>query len=357
MITRTPQARATAPSWQIALSGAVKNVGELLELLELPEDLLPGGLAAARDFPLLIPRGFVARMAKSDPADPLLLQVLPSAAELEGRAGESADPVGESSCSPVPGLLEKYRGRALLVATGACAVHCRYCFRRHFPYHQHMAEGTWQAALERVASDPSIREIILSGGDPLALSDDRLAALAEQVAAIPHLRRLRLHTRLPVVLPERVDGPLLAWLERCRLQKVVVIHANHPREVDAAVGQALSGLRQAGATVLNQSVLLRGVNDTPTTLRELSEALFSAGALPYYLHLLDPVEGAGHFDVPASEARRLIRRVAAELPGYLVPRLVREVPGAPAKLEVGLGGLELPSLSLPVRAARRPSPG
>lgn len=322
--------------WRSALADAVTRADELLEILELSPDLLPGGHAAARDFPLLVPRDFVARMAKRDPTDPLLLQVLPTAAELEGHPGESRDPLGEASCSPTPGLFEKYRGRALLLVTGACAVHCRYCFRRHFPYGDHVPRGGgWGPALEQIASDPSIQEVILSGGDPLVVDDHRLAALARELEAIPHLRRLRLHTRLPVVLPERVDLPLLAWLGGGRLQTVVVVHANHAREISSEVAEAFRRLAGGGSTLLNQSVLLRGVNDTVMALRGLSEALFSAGVLPYYLHLLDPVEGAGHFDVPEAEGRRLLRALAAELPGYLVPRLVREIPGAAAKMPVG----------------------
>lgn len=335
MIARTLASRPSRPTWQLALAGAVTSVGELLDLLELSPELLPGGIEASRGFPLLVPRGFVARMAKGDPDDPLLRQILPASAELQAHPRESRDPLREEECSPAPGVIEKYRGRALVVVTGACAIHCRYCFRRHFPYGEHVPRGGgWQPALERIASDPSIEEVILSGGDPLAVGDGRLAALARELDAIPHLQRLRVHTRLPVVLPERVDRSLLAWLGDSRLSKVVVIHANHSQEIGADVVAALRDLRGVGATLLNQSVLLRGVNDGAAALRELSEALFAAGVLPYYLHLLDPVQGAGHFDVPEEEGRRLMRVLAEELPGYLVPRLVREVPGAPAKVPV-----------------------
>lgn len=334
MIARDRPARSIA-AWQRALAEAVGSVGELLDLLELPADLLPAGLAAARDFPLRVPRGFVARMRPRDPADPLLRQVLPVAAELDAVPGWTADPLAEAAVAAAPGMLHKYRGRALLVATGACAVHCRYCFRRHFPYGEHAgkAEG-WSRAVERVAADPSIEEVILSGGDPLALADAHLAPLAERLAAIPHLRRLRVHTRVPVVLPERVDAELLAWLGGSRLAPVVVLHANHPRELDAAVAAAVARLRAAGATVLNQAVLLAGVNDSVAALAELSRRLFDCAVLPYYLHLLDRVAGAAHFEVPEGEARRLVRELRGELPGYLVPRLVREVPGAPSKLPV-----------------------
>ncbi len=256
-------------------------------------------------------------------------------------AGYEADPLAETAAvggvTPLPGLLHKYRGRALLLVTGACAVHCRYCFRRHFPYGDHSRWGEgWGRALDWLAASPAIEEVILSGGDPLAASDDKLAALVAGLDRIPHLRRLRVHTRLPVVVPERVDGALLGWLGSSRLAPVVVLHANHPRELDGAVAAAVARLRGAGATVLNQAVLLAGVNDSAEALVGLSRELFAAGVLPYYLHLLDRVAGAAHFEVPAARARELLRAMMAELPGYLVPRLVREVPGAPHKVPLEL---------------------
>jgi EF-P beta-lysylation protein EpmB len=225
----------------------------------------------------------------------------------------------------------------LLITTGACGVHCRYCFRRHFPYSEENARsGEWQQALDYLKGDVSIQEVILSGGDPLSLNDERLAALVRSLEEIPHIKRLRIHTRQPVVLPSRVDDSLLGWLTTCRLQKVVVLHTNHAREVDTAVREACARLRGAGATLLNQTVLLRGVNDTAETLSELSEALFAAQVLPYYLNLLDPVAGAAHFDVTETEALALMEALRARLPGYLVPKLVREVPGAPSKMPVGI---------------------
>ncbi len=330
-----PGAPRTSPRWQRSLADAVSSVGELLELLELAPQELDASLAAHRDFPLRVPRAFVARMRPGDPRDPLLLQVLPVAAELATAPGFSRDPLTEGPCSPTPGLLHKYRGRVLLVASGACGVHCRYCFRRHFPYPEHRPWGDgWRAALDYIAGEPSIEEVILSGGDPLAASDDKLAELTGEIARISHVRRLRIHSRMPVVLPERVDHELVGWLGRTRLATVVVIHANHAREIDGAVAEACGRLREAGVTLLNQAVLLRGVNDDAGALAELGEALFRAGVLPYYLHLLDRVAGAAHFEVGEEEARRLVGALATRTSGYLVPRLVREVPGAPAKMPV-----------------------
>ena len=323
---------AEAPGWQRSLQDAVTDPAELLRLLELDPGLLPAAQRAAALFPLRVPRGYLGRMRRGDPQDPLLRQVLPLAAELQEQPGFSHDAVGDLASTRGAGVLHKYQGRALLITTGACAVHCRYCFRRHFPYSEHSAlRGGWQPALERIAADPAIDEVILSGGDPLSLSDTRLAALAGQLEALPQLRRLRIHTRQPIVLPERVDRELLAWLGRGRLRKIVVLHANHARELDHAVAAAIAALATSGAVLLNQSVLLRGVNDAVATLRALSERLFECGVLPYYLHLLDRVQGAAHFEVPEHEARVLHRALAAELPGYLVPRLVREEQGQPSK--------------------------
>jgi EF-P beta-lysylation protein EpmB len=277
-------------------------------------------------------------MRRGDPHDPLLRQVLPMAQELLAVTGFIHDPVGDLAAMAQPGVLHKYTGRALLVTTGACAIHCRYCFRRHYPYAQaHAGQDSWTPALDHLRADASIHEVILSGGDPLALSDTKLAQLIQALDGIAHLRRLRIHTRLPVVLPARVDGPLLEWLSQGRLSRIIVLHVNHAQELAAAdVVAALATLRRSGATLLNQAVLLRGVNDTAQALVALSEALFSAGVLPYYLHQLDRVQGAAHFEVPDAEALALLAEVRAHLPGYLVPRLVREVAGAPAKLPVEL---------------------
>ena len=280
-------------------------------------------------------------MRHGDPADPLLLQVLPQAAELGEVPGFSRDAVGDLAARAAHGVLHKYAGRALLIATGSCAINCRYCFRRHFPYaEQTAAANRWEEALAHVRDDRSISELILSGGDPLSLSTAKLAELTAALADMPHIRRLRIHTRLPVVLPERIDGEFRAWLASLPLQRVVVLHANHPREIDASVDAACRTLRDTGATLLNQSVLLRAINDDADVLAALSERLFDAGVLPYYLHQLDRVAGAAHFEVADDDALGLMATLRRRLPGYLVPRLVRETAGAPYKKPV-FGPMEI----------------
>jgi len=277
----------------------------------------------------------VARMRHGDASDPLLLQALPQLAELDVVPGFQADAVGDMAARSAQGVLHKYQGRALLIASGSCAINCRYCFRRHFPYGDEMAAaGQWRKALEHVRQDDSISELILSGGDPLSLATAKLEELSCGLADIAHVKRLRIHTRLPVVLPERVDDAFTRWLSELPLQKVVVLHANHANEFDAAVDAACARLREAGATLLNQSVLLRGVNDDADTLAALSERLFAAGVLPYYLHQLDRVQGAAHFEVDDARALALVDAVRQRLPGYLVPKLVREVEGDPSKRPV-----------------------
>lgn len=324
--------------WQQALAEAIADPFELCDMLGLDATFAEAAastLARTGKFPLRVPRGFVARMRRGDPNDPLLLQVLPVTAELNQAEGFGLDPVGDLHSAKAAGLLHKYSGRVLLVTTGACAVHCRYCFRRHFPYGEESAllDG-WRSSIEQIRADPSVSEVILSGGDPLSLSDRRLHQLGEELADIPHVRRLRIHTRYPVVLPERVDAGLLQWLAGLRLQKVVVIHANHAQELDGQVRDACAALANAGAMLLNQSVLLAGVNDSVETLAALSEALFAINVLPYYLHVLDRVEGAAHFDLSEGRAMQLHAGLLQVLPGYLVPKLVREIPGAASKTPV-----------------------
>lgn len=337
MITTLLPARQLEPrTWQQELAEAITSPEELAAALGISPALFAGAHQAGQRFHLRVPRSFVARMRPGDPSDPLLRQVLPVAAELADEARYVDDPVAERSARRAPALLQKYHGRALLIATATCAVHCRYCFRREFPYAEQSGDGPrWSEALAEIASDPSLEEIILSGGDPLSLSNARLESLTRALAAIPHVRRIRVHTRQPVVLPSRVDEGLLQWLRTIALPTVLVLHVNHPNELDAQLAAACARLRATGTTLLNQSVLLAGINDDAGVLEELSRRLFEAGVLPYYLHALDRVRGAGHFAVADERAQSLAGRLAARLPGYLVPRLVREVPGAPAK--VGLG--------------------
>ena len=324
------QQRATPSGrWQQAWRDAVRDPRELLALLGLEGPNAPGACEA---FPLRVPRGFVARMRHGDPDDPLLRQVLPLDEELRPMPGFTLDAVGDAAARAGHGVIRKYQGRALLVATGSCAVHCRYCFRRHFPYAEETAAaGAWGEAVAVIAGDPGITEVILSGGDPLSLATHKLAELTDALAGVPHVRRLRIHTRLPVVLPERVDDTLTDWLRALRWPVTVVLHVNHANEFDASVDAAARRLRDAGATLLNQAVLLRGVNDSVDALADLSERGFEAGVLPYYLHQLDRVAGAAHFEVGDDRARRLHAALAARLPGYLVPKLVREVAGDPGK--------------------------
>ena len=278
-------------------------------------------------FPVFAPWPYIRRMRRGDWNDPLLRQVLPLAEEGRLEAG-LLDPVGDHGAKLLPGLLHKYEGRALLVTTGACAVHCRYCFRRHFPYGESpKSPEAWQPALDRIAADASIDEVILSGGDPLTLVDAQLAELARRIARIGHVRRLRVHTRLPIVIPARVCDALLAWLRETRLAPIVVVHANHPQELDGPTAAALVRLVEAGIPVLNQAVLLAGVNDTAETLIELSRRLVDLRVMPYYLHQLDRVAGALHFEVPVSRGLELVAAMRRALPGYAVPRYVQEVPG------------------------------
>jgi EF-P beta-lysylation protein EpmB len=326
-----PLAQA-ASRWQQHWREAVRDPRELLAMLGL-EALVPriSDTAAAR-FPLRVPRGFVARMRHGDPNDPLLRQVLPLDDEERIVPGFDLDAVGDMAARAGDGLIRKYNGRALLIATGSCAIHCRYCFRRHFPYaDETAARDGWRSAVEALRADPGVEEVILSGGDPLALATSKLAQLTAALQRIAHLKRLRIHTRLPIVLPERVDAELIAWLRALPWPVTVVVHANHANEWTDEVDAAMACLRSAGALLLNQAVLLRGVNDSVDALAALSERGHAAGVLPYYLHQLDRVAGAAHFEVDDATARSLHAALAVRLSGYLVPRLVREVPGDPGK--------------------------
>lgn len=333
-------AQTLPPSdWDGSAADIITDPAELLRLLELDPSSLPAALAAARDFPLKVPRSYARRIRPGDPLDPLLHQVLSRAEELEQVPGYGTDPLAEAEHTPVPGILHKYQGRVLLMVTGACAVHCRYCFRRHFPYNEHMpTRDRLGAALEWLAGQGDISEVILSGGDPLSVTDRRLRELLTALEAIPHIRRLRIHSRLPVVMPERISEGLLSMLALSRLKPVMVIHANHAAELDQEVAEALAALRRSGVLLFNQSVLLRGVNDTAEALAALSERLLDVGVTPYYLHQLDQVAGAAHFAVGDAEAAALMAELHRRLPGYLLPRLVREEPGAAGKTALPLSG-------------------
>ncbi len=329
MIARSQQVVETA-DWRAQLRDAYRDPQRLL--IDLGLDPSAFTLATHSDFPFRVTRAFAARMHSGDAADPLLRQVLPLATEAIEVAGYSADPLREAGYFADGGLMRKYSGRALLMVTGACAIHCRYCFRREFPYAESVGSGALADALAALAADKSLSEVILSGGDPLVLDDAALGSLFAKLADLPHLTRLRIHSRLPVVLPARITPRLLDLLGGSRLKSVLVIHANHAQEIDDEVRTALNALDRAGVTLLNQAVLLKDINDDAATLAALSETLFAAGVLPYYVHMLDRVRGTAHFDAGDEHASRLERALRGLLPGYLVPRFVREVPGADSKL-------------------------
>jgi len=328
-------------TWQQQLADTIRDQTELCQLLDLdPRQFaathLPVDNPSYARFPLRVPRSFVKRMGRGDLHDPLLLQVLPQYQEAQTQPGFVSDPLREDEASPNPGIIQKYQGRALLMLTGACAVHCRYCFRRHYPYDQHRPSKTnWASSLRYLQQHPAITEVILSGGDPLALGDDHLQWLVDQLAVIDHIDTLRIHTRLPVVIPDRIDEACLTWLNQRHLRVVMVIHCNHPNEINADVADAVARLRSRDIVILNQAVLLKNINDSLNTLQDLSKKLFKIGVLPYYLHLLDPVAGAHHFLVDDLRAKRLHDKLKGRLPGYLVPKLVREIPTADAKQVLG----------------------
>lgn len=318
--------------WQSQLSGAIDNLSDLLRATGNDDAAAQHLTARYFDFPVRVPHAYLARIKPGDINDPLLKQVLPLAQESLTVPGYTTDPLEESATTVVPGIIHKYSRRVLLILTGACAINCRYCFRRHFPYQDNNNSlEQWSRALGYIRDDPSITEVIFSGGDPLANSDKRLATLTRQIAAIPHVKRLRIHTRLPIVIPDRINAELIRWLTETRLQVSMVLHSNHPNELDQQVAAALAKLRPHPITLLNQSVLLKGINDSSATLAALSERLYEMGVLPYYLHLMDKVQGAAHFDVEIEQARKLAGELAARLPGYLTPKLAIEQPGKASK--------------------------
>ncbi|STV67038.1 putative lysine aminomutase [Klebsiella michiganensis] len=324
--------------WLTQLADVVTSPDELLHLLNVDADAnLLAGRDAKRLFALRVPRAFIARMEPGNPNDPLLRQVLTSQEEFINAPGFSTDPLEEQH-SVVPGLLHKYSNRALLLVKGGCAVNCRYCFRRHFPYAENQGnKRNWQQALEYISAHPQLDEIIFSGGDPLMAKDHELDWLLTQLESIPHIKRLRIHSRLPIVIPARITDTLVARIAASSLQVLLVNHVNHANEIDAAFRASMKKLRMAGVTLLNQSVLLRGVNDNANTLADLSNALFDAGVMPYYLHVLDKVQGAAHFMVSDEEARAIVRELLTQVSGYLVPKLAREIGGEPSKMPLDLG--------------------
>jgi EF-P beta-lysylation protein EpmB len=322
-------------NWQQQLAEAFNNIEDLCRYLRLSLNDLPVSVAATESFPLRVPLSFAAGMQKGNPHDPLLRQVLPVKDELFAYPGYSNDPVGDLPAVTQTGVLHKYHGRALFINTGSCAINCRYCFRRNFPYSDlQLSKQKEHAAIQYIQEDSDITEVILSGGDPLLLSDARLAKLFARTAAIPHLKRIRIHTRLPIVLPARITDELINTLIQSAKQMVIVVHCNHANEINHRVIAACKLLKDNGITLFNQSVLLKGVNDNVAALCELSEQLFSHGIIPYYLHLLDKATGTGHFEVSETEALTLIKQVQTTLPGYLVPKLVKEQAGAMSKQSI-----------------------
>lgn len=316
-------------NWQSQLSDLITDPSELLSLLELSsEQLLSGAILASEKFKLRVPRAFVGKMNAKNPLDPLLLQVLPHHLELEDHPEFVTDPLGEEAANQLPGVLHKYKSRFLLTLTGACAVHCRYCFRRHFPYQENLPKNEdWLNIKNYIEANPNINEIILSGGDPLTLSNRKLALWLERLSSLKQIQILRIHSRVPIVIPNRIDEQLISLLKNSRLRIVLVVHSNHASELDDFTCSKLLQLSDHHITVLNQAVLLKGVNDSAQTLIDLSYRLFEARVMPYYLHVLDKVKGAQHFDLESSEIDDIYRDVLANLPGYLVPKLVREIAG------------------------------
>lgn len=319
-------------SWSQHLTQAITSLDDLIKSLGLSKDLITQGQDAQHSFKLLVPRPYLSRMEYGNPNDPLLLQILPNALETKSVIGYTKDPLEEADHNPQKAIVHKYKRRLLVITTGTCAVNCRYCFRRHFPYGDNqLAQAEWQSVINYLTAHPDVNEVILSGGDPLMMKDALLADKVRQIEALPQIKRLRIHSRLPVVIPARVCDDMFDWINKSRLDIIMVWHINHANEMDAELAQAAFKLKQAGVTLLNQGVLLKGINDSVEAQVNLSEAVFDAGILPYYMFTLDPVEGAAHFDITVEEAQKLMGKVAAELPGYLVPKLAKEIPGKTSK--------------------------
>ncbi|WP_299686036.1 EF-P beta-lysylation protein EpmB [uncultured Vibrio sp.] len=327
----TRKVESVEQNWLKQLSNAISNPTKLLEALEIDPAPWQKGFTAREQFPLRVPLSFVERMEKGNPNDPLLRQVLPLSEELEVHPGYSADPLEEQD-NAIPGLLHKYKNRALMIVKGGCAVNCRYCFRRHFPYQDNKgSKSTWQTSLDYVAEHPEINEMILSGGDPLMAKDSELEWLIQAITSIPHIKTVRIHSRLPVVIPARITDELCQLFTTSRLNVVMVSHINHANEINLELKQAFQKLKQSGVTLLNQGVMLKGVNNSIPALKALSEKLFDAGVLPYYMHVLDKVQGAAHFSISDQEAKRHFQGLVCEVSGYLVPKLTREIGGRSSK--------------------------
>lgn len=334
MIPRTLDA-VEVPSWKEILSNAISSPKILSEYLNIPLSSISD--PANEDFKLFVPEPYLQRIEKENVDDPLLKQILPAHQETLSSQGYSKDPLSEESYNAIPGLIHKYKSRVLLVSGATCAINCRYCFRRHFPYSENrLSKEQWSQSIDYIYQHPELNEVILSGGDPLVNNDKQLQWLTSKLCDIPHIKRLRIHTRLPVVIPQRVDDSLLRWLSALPLQKVMVLHINHPNELDNEVREAIQKIKATGTLILNQSVLLAGINDNAEILSRLSESLFDAGAMPYYLHRLDKIEGAAHFDLPQARIKEIYTHLLAMLPGYLVPKLVAEIPHRASKTPLDL---------------------
>lgn len=331
-----PDYQPSVAEWQMELRDAICDLKELLNLLNLTPQEIPHAIENS-SFPLRVPRNFIAKMEPGNPKDPLLLQVLPSHAENNSYQNFSNDALQEAKSNVAPGLLHKYRDRVLLIPVGSCAINCRYCFRRHFPYEENIkGRASWNEALKYIEKNSELKEVIISGGDPLILKDTLLNQLMTQIFEVSHIKRIRFHTRVPIVLPSRINDDFVTMLSKQQKSIIIVLHCNHPNEIDDNVKTAIKKLLSINVTVLNQTVLLKNINDNTKTLIDLSEKLFSCGVLPYYLHLLDRVQGTAHFEVDEKNAKQLNWEMMQNLPGYLVPKLVREVPGAPAKVPIDL---------------------
>ena len=334
MIHRTSTINLTE-TWQDELSNLITTPEYLFEYLGLPLEQLQAAKKATALFPLRTTRSYLEKIEKGNINDPLLRQILPIGAEFDDIAGFTSDPLNEQSTNEMPGLIHKYQGRVLFITATQCAINCRYCFRRHFDYqNNNQSRNQWLQTIQHIKNDSSIEEVILSGGDPLVLADNQLDWLINQLSEIPHIERLRIHSRLPIVLPSRISTKLSKLLTKSRLNSIFVVHCNHSQEIDIRVKKALNSLGEAGITLLNQSVLLKDINDQAETLCNLSKSLFSCGVLPYYLHLLDRVTGSAHFEVPEAKAKELYQDLLSQLPGYLVPKLVREKPYASSKTPI-----------------------